>query len=283
MDTKKIREFLLSSQDEIRDEDLQLTSSTEVLEMVEQVESDLVDDYVLGLLSINERDAFEKHYLVTDSRRRKVELARDLKKLAGLNREAGIAPPVQPRSAKLRWPLPVAAAFVAVALLGLYIGFQEPAGNLAVTEVPEVVLETTPEPPKEVVSKAATEDDKTTEEEKDSNRKFTPATITLSPSLLRSGGNEIVLSQEETRVPFLMKLLTEPGARTFSHYSMKVETPEGDSITTSATIVRTSKNAITVSVVGKFERGTYIVYLAGIDTDGGEEVVAEYSFKVVDE
>lgn len=279
MDTKKIREFLLSSQEEIRDEHLTLTASQEISEAVEQVESELVDDYVLDLLSRQDKEAFERNYLVTEARRRRLTLARDLLILALLEHESGGAVPDKKTGKRFLGRVAIAAASLTIALIGIYFSLQKGATDNPQLVISETAVETaTPQQMENTVAEAK---ENAPEDIKESDSRFTPATITLSPGLLRSGGNEIVLSQEETRVPFLMKLLTEPGARTFSNYSMKVETPEGNPVTTSTTIVRIAKNSVTVSVVGKFSNGTYIVYLTGVDVEGGEEILAEYSFRVV--
>ncbi len=52
---------------------------TDILfERIESAELDLINDYVGGRLSPRERQAFEQHYLITESRRDKVALAKDL-------------------------------------------------------------------------------------------------------------------------------------------------------------------------------------------------------------
>lgn len=280
MDTNQIREFFLSSREELKKADYDLTASASNFELAEQVESDLVDDYVFGRLDASERDAFLRNYLVTEARREKVALARGLRTVSAEDYGNPRAIPGSARGFFPRFaiPLAVGASAAVISIVGAYFGFKsrDVIPPQAAVQEPSVQIEKA-ESTKEVPTVEA-QPEKGTDKR---DRKFTPATITLSPGLLRSGGKEIVLSKEETRVPFLMKLLTEPGARTFSNYSIRIETPEGSPVTTSSTIVKVAKAAVTVSVVGKFEPGTYIVYLVGVDAEGSEEAVAEYAFKVV--
>ena len=50
----------------------------ELSEMLSEAENDLIDDYVRGELSPRERERFEHHFLVSERRRERVELARAL-------------------------------------------------------------------------------------------------------------------------------------------------------------------------------------------------------------
>jgi hypothetical protein len=106
----------------------------EFSELLSEAEDDLVDQYVRGELSAQERERFERHFLISKRRREKVGLARALLQL-----QSSSATSVSPSSAKerptavLRWKLlldslrspgpALSYAFAAAALVLLMAGF----------------------------------------------------------------------------------------------------------------------------------------------------------------
>jgi len=286
--SEKIREYFLSSQETLTQMDYDLTADGELFELAVHVEEELVDDYVVGRLSVSEEEAFEMNYLVSDARRDKVAHA---KRLLDLARKGAVDRNDASYGSLPRFMVTAAICLsLIVVSMGLYfLVTQEVKGPEVVTGVVQPSVETDAPPSRGVskdapasVSDAGDDKDVTAKKKPDDRpSRVTPAMVTLSPTNFRSGGREIVLSQEETRVPFLMKLLTEPGARTFSNYAVAIETPEGTAVTTSSTILSIAKSGVTVSVVGRFEGGTYIVYLSGVDAEGTRQPVAEYAFRVM--
>lgn len=281
MDTKKIRTYFLTSQEDLRQEDFELTADSGIFELAEQIESGLVDEYVLGGLSSEERSAFESHYLVTEERRAKVAEAQRLVRAAS---EFGVESSGDANLSWFGWIFAKRFAVPAVAAILIAVGLfayvilkrAEPTEIAKIEQVEEIV------PPAPTVPTVSTDVERPVNTNTGrTSKKFTPATISLSPRNFRNRGREIVILKDDTRVPFLMKLQTEPGAQLFSNYSVRIETPEGGLIPSSTTIVGKNNDAVTVSVVATFETGTYIVYLVGID-DTKYEPVGEYAFRVVD-
>lgn len=81
-----------------------LFTEQQCLERLRVVEDKLVDDYVSDTLSAADRERFEKYYLVSDRRRRKVELAQALKQsLADLTPAATPQPSPTPSTAWQQW------------------------------------------------------------------------------------------------------------------------------------------------------------------------------------
>jgi hypothetical protein len=86
--------------------------NVEALERVREAEVDLIDDYVSGQLSGAEHEAFERRYLTTAARRRRVAVARVLGKAAAA-RSAG-----RKHNRRVRWTAAALAATVAVLVGG---------------------------------------------------------------------------------------------------------------------------------------------------------------------
>jgi CHAT domain-containing protein len=62
--------------------ELQILEETEFAEMLELAENDLIEEYLDGGLSINDQKAFEQNYLISVSRRKKVEFLKAIKTFA---------------------------------------------------------------------------------------------------------------------------------------------------------------------------------------------------------
>lgn len=286
MDAQDIKRYFLTAQDELRQEEIDLTADSETFSFAEQIESELVDDYVLGNLSSLERVAFESCYLNSEARKEKVAEAQRLVRIAAVIPDDASVPSAKPLSGWIS-DMKIAFAFaaaivVAICLIAYSVVRKESPMEIAKTEPSRSVESVeTLAPPAPGVSTEINEAPKAKIEKQ--SKRFTPATISLSPRNFRNQGREIVISVDDTRVPFLLKLETEPGAQLFSTYSIKVETPEGADVAVSATVQQISKTSVTVSVIGKLTPGTFIVYLAGFDPDGSSQPVAEYAFRVVAE
>lgn len=285
MDDNRIRQYFLTSQKELRQEDLDLTADPEVFSLVEEVESELVDDYVLGLLSEFERKAFETHYLVTPARRAKVA---ETERLVQVATDRGSAREADHAIIPFKWfstnklVLGAAAAIFLISVIFILVGIRDrEALEVARLEKPaemESTVETTA-PIRAPLNNLEKSRDKSLEKD---SAKLTSAIISISPRNFRGSGREIVITKEDASSPFLLKLETDPGTRLFSTYVLKIETPEGVLIQSSSTIVSKSKSGVTVSIVGSFEPATYIVYLVGVEKNEETQPVGEYVFRVIE-
>ena len=282
MNDKQIKRFFLSPLEDQRDEDIALTADPAIFEAAEQVESELVDDYVLGVLPASERECFERYYLTTDSRREKVAHAVRLVEIAKRESVTSVAAASRPSRIAVRTFLIGGAIAVlsGTVWVSSWITSDKPAPELSRVSEPLSGPDVTPTMESEA-SQPERQTDSAGPKVKDRSAKVTPATIVLSPSSLRSGGKDIVIPKEKTRVPFLMTLLWEPGARGFSGYSIRIETPEGFEIPSSSKVLKMEKSGVTFSMKSLLEEGTYIVYLNGRTKDGSDERVGEYVLRVV--
>ena len=96
-----------------------LFTEDELIEEIRSVEDELIDDYVIGDLSVDEAAMFEKNFLITDERRQKLRLGKAFRTYAQKAR----AVPSKPSPGPLNWrqlfssSLVRAAAFAAVILI----------------------------------------------------------------------------------------------------------------------------------------------------------------------
>src|SRR3954452_19312096 len=90
----------LTEAEESRVED-RVFSDSDTLAALEDAEADLIDAYVRGSLSDAERRAFERRFLASPSRRKKVEFARALAKVTTQSTVAREAPGVWQRMLRL--------------------------------------------------------------------------------------------------------------------------------------------------------------------------------------
>ena len=82
-ETAEIREYLLGNiqvEDEKRKIEERLMLDDDYFEKVLMQEEELIQDYVDGHLSADERQRFEKHFLISEERRRKIQFARALRR-----------------------------------------------------------------------------------------------------------------------------------------------------------------------------------------------------------
>jgi anti-sigma factor RsiW len=101
--------YLLGELPEAEQESLERSyfSDPALLDRMEAVEDDLIDDYVRGALTPEQRTLFERHFL-NEKRRERVRMAEALRRA------------VPPRRAPVRaWALPLAAALFVAALLAI--------------------------------------------------------------------------------------------------------------------------------------------------------------------
>ena len=106
-----LRRYLLgalSEADEARLEDAYLGDPALVARL-DDAEHDLVDDYVTGALTGDDRTRFERHYLTTAEHRQQVAVARALREAATADVPRPASPP---RASWPGWVLPLAAVVV---------------------------------------------------------------------------------------------------------------------------------------------------------------------------
>jgi hypothetical protein len=87
----------LEAEAEVRFEEAYLEDG-DLFEQVQALEEELIDDYVNGYLSDYERQRFERHYLVSEPRRARIETTRQLVRLCISSSSSRVAVPATSRS-----------------------------------------------------------------------------------------------------------------------------------------------------------------------------------------
>jgi hypothetical protein len=230
-------------------------SDPDFLAEVEAVERDLVDQYVRGEMPAL-RAAFETGYLVSSSRREKVEFARALH-----------AAPVRVRP---RWHLAAAAVLIA-ALGGWFLianrpesgqeqagtGSPVPSGGAGSPTAPSV---SPPAPPGTAAPRVAT--------------------VLLLPTLTRDSGSTPTLAlgeATEVRVQLVLESAEYPA------YRAAIRTASGTEIWRSDRLIAgTSDAGPTITLIvpaARFTSDDYLVRLEGIAANGRVEEMAGYYFR----
>jgi CHAT domain-containing protein/tetratricopeptide (TPR) repeat protein len=131
---KRVRNYLLGELADAgaRQLEEQLLRQDEFVEQVLLIEDELIEDYVRGDLSADERERFERHFLTTPRRRRKLMTVRALKNYASMTAKIAETPVSQRPSwwSTLFAPRWKVAAFASLALLAAvvvwYVAFYQP-------------------------------------------------------------------------------------------------------------------------------------------------------------
>jgi hypothetical protein len=237
-------------------------SDPDFLAEVEAVERDLVDQYVRGEMP-ELRAAFETGYLVSPSRREKVEFARALH--------------AAPARVRPWWKL--AAAAVLVAALGswfLVANRPESGQEQASTETPvpgggpgaaPAPAPPPPAPPAPPGTSAATP---------------RVATVMLLPTLTRGSGSTPMLAlgeATEVRVQLVLESAEYPAYRAAIRTAGGTEIWSGDRL-----IAGASDAGPTITLIvpaARFTSDDYLVRLEGIAANGSVEEIAGYYFRAV--
>src|SRR5215831_2440207 len=99
----------LSQEEQVQVED-RAFADPDYLVVLQSVEVDLIDAYVNGELSPEERRGFERQFLASPERRRKVAFARDLARVAAEAKALEVSPAL--RGTASRGPAPLPASLV---------------------------------------------------------------------------------------------------------------------------------------------------------------------------
>lgn len=120
-----IKSYLLGSLEQARKTQLEerLLNDAELFEELLVAEDELVDQYIAGRLSGDDRERFESHFVVTPDRVRKIEFGRAFYKYLALNDTAGTASAVQVKPSKNQFSFwQVRRPLIAFSLLAV-VGF----------------------------------------------------------------------------------------------------------------------------------------------------------------
>jgi hypothetical protein len=209
IEDKKLRNYFLEnlSPAEIEEIDLQLISDVELAAELDAAETGLLEDYLENSLSVEETELFERKFLVTEERRKRLELVGALKQFAA----TATAPPLDlkskapgffeslttllsPRSLALG-----AGVIVLILVVGLVWTMYRPTGGLD----------------SEVAALNQTD-------LADPGRFKDSTNLALAPGSLRSGGNENSFEAEKLTGNVFFRLALTPQSSPDPVYRVKL-------------------------------------------------------------
>jgi hypothetical protein len=304
LDDELLRKYLLGVLPEAERERLHELSVTddELSGRLDAVENDLVDGYVRGELSQEDREQFKGFYLSSPKRREKVRLAEGFLALEGRTARAADKKAAAQRALtggstrqmpggprfRLQWGL--AAASLALLVMGGYLLFQ----NL---QLRKLLNESRPQPAadpaiarleQQLAQERSAKDQalKELEQARDSQVKLDrlKTVSVLLPPPLRSGGPAPTVSVHPGTDLVVLVLPVE--ADDFPAYQARLKDPRSNQVLWSSPRLTAAPGGERKSVSISFRAGllkqqNYIVDLMGIPGHGAGEVIGGYPFSVV--
>lgn len=268
-----------------------------LLERMQDIETDLADEYVRGLLSRAEQRQFERHYLTTPAHRERVAFARELLRAANEQALPHFVPPKESVWEKLLAALRApqfafgAAVTAAVLLIAgiVWLKYQQ-AGwqqQLARTETERADERRRL---RELETQLAEQNERNAELGAELERlRAESSKPAVSPSLfsfillsgVRGGEQQTLKIPPGTnQIRLQMKIETEAYRRYLANLR---PVDGGQSWNPGPVSAVTGKSDTTVSVkvsANKLSPGDYILTLTGVDATGSTEEINRYSFRV---
>ena len=262
----EIRQYLLGtlSEDAQQKVEERLMTEETFLEELTLAEGELIDDYVGERLTAAERAEFERHFLATEERRRRLRFTRALSRYADAHALATAAAGEVAEPEAAREPLPPAAPTFGERLRAFWVGLSPAArGGLALACVAVIVgalwlvRPAAPSPPRTFFA------------------------LTLAPG---SGDRAAGPAPSKARLPLgadaLKLVLTLPaGSATADTYRAEMQTHTGR-VEAVEVIGRDERSVSAVVPEARLARGQYIVRLHAVGADKTERPVGTYLFEV---
>jgi len=292
--------------------ELEASADEELAERVQLIERELIDDYIRGTLSSEDADCFEQNYLTTEVRRHRLNVSKNLWKIASEQPKVSVVPEVSGWQKLFGGRKALRLAFACAALLVFCtIGFYLLTLQISKTDVAEVRepdesfrIENSPiqnsEEPAVQSSEGSTSSSKIPAQnrEKEKNaaapQKNQPETkiaansknverykpsltiiAKLLPGSLRDEGEQFInITPEAKSVKMLLSPAGEPN--NYKNYRVVMKTPENETILTFSNL----KSLSATIPVEKLENRTYIIFLEGQNDKAEFESISEYTFRV---
>jgi len=301
----KSKKYLLGKSDEIEAErfEEELSADENLFEEFCLAESELIDDYLAYRLSSDERRAFETNYLTTETRREKLETARNF--LSAIKEDSAKSEKTHGGfftflENQLLWRFAFGGLLVLILLGAVYFLDQSRQKNeiaKLVEPVKEIVNETerkeleNVQKPSENVGKKSVAEQKTSEnkeyskiiaENKPTVAAKTPETnggkmlgFVLLPETLRSEGEQFIkFPKQISKVKLKLELPAE--SEKYESYQVTLKNAEGETISKQTDLKDTNVTLPTE----KLQKQTYILYLEGKKAKNSPESIAEFTFRV---
>ncbi len=269
-----------------------------LLEQIQDIETDLVDEYVRGALPQAERRQFELHYLTTPAHKERVAFARELLRAAN---EQALPQSVQPKESF--WEKLLAGLFgprfdfgtaLATAVLLLLVGggwlaiqktlWQQSRNQERIAELQRI---------RELENQIAQQTERNAELTAELARLNERMNTKPTPTAAQTVFSFILLSgvrggQQQTLKPpsgtDQIRLQMKLESSNYQRYSVSIRPVDGgQSLTPQPASATTNQTGVTVSVkipASKLSSGDYILTLTGMDVTGATEEINRYSFRV---
>lgn len=277
-----IRRYLLGDlHEEQREEiELRLLTDEELQTLLSEAQDDLIDDYVLGILSERERSLFQNNFLLTPERLHKLRLSQALAKYTGMNAADSQASqtavvPAAPWQKPLRFlqqqRFALAIAVIIIAVMIGYAGWSIYRHRQLETRVAELRKQRV----------------RVEQELKNLN----VGQLSDQQSMITLPLNQLVRDAGDKRLAVItgginiLQLRLELDEDKFSVYRAVIETGEGTEIYTVDELKAKSEGDAQVILLNLPSRllptGDYQVHLIGITTGNGSVDSGLYPFQVV--
>lgn len=274
-----IRKYLLGDLDDVRQEEVEerLLCDDSFAERLYSTQDNLIDDYVFNLLPADERERFEKNFILTDERRKKLLFTQTLESYVS---RGEIRQPEGDHLLPQWWKNPLlflrehkawSATGLAVVILLIFLtpkiaSWLKPTGSASLSQnrasIERQIAELNKQP-------------------FDPNL-HAPNTLELllQPILLREGG-EIKKAVLKGDIKILNLKLVLPEVR-YGSYRALVQTVEGrEPFTIEGLKPQAGAADLLLRIPSEFlSTGDYQIELKGIASDGQEEDAARYNFQV---
>ncbi len=305
-DEQKLRGYLTGKLPEA--EQLQIEteylSSDEAFECLEEIENDLVDEYVRGEMSALERSLFEQNYLNSPSHRQKVLLSQNLLRAATTERKYVENKAAAPASSwwtnlfsgitfrQFAWAM--AAVFITVLCGWLLLIPQSPTVKIQeiakVDPTPQTASPTPePQPSKSETLKPETQNPKLNDPKPDT-RHLTPVFLlrgafdinqtrgigskNSSPDSTKS--QTLAIEKGVEKLTLQMKLEGE----SYPKYHAEIRAVDTNKAFTLTTRTKSTKNISLTIPAARLAATDYILTLSGVTAAGEVEEINQYPFRI---
>ena len=313
-----IRRFLLGEMpaDERTAFEKKFIADEHLFDETRVVEDELIENYVREMLSAADREKFERSFLATEPRRRRVAFARTM--LDKLSEKTVVAEKIETvKNSVTIWDsvanlfkTPQLAFGAAFALLVLIFGGWLLSRN---SNQPEIVQQNTPSPTLEIVQSNQTQNSLTDQlnlpnvnanrAEKSAANKNTsinvnrespngnqnsntakPNAVGIAPVLalfagtVRSTGKmpELILPKNAPGINLQLNL----ESRDYKIYRVEIVNPDGNLVFHNNRLIAGSSKINFFVPAAKLRQGDYMVKLSALNSQNEDESVADYTFRV---
>lgn len=280
-------------------------ADAELTEQAQIVETELADEYLRGVLSVDERRAFEENYLTTEARRERLRSAEMLWKIANEHQTTTETVPTFWQSISANYRILAFGGLAAAIILGAFGLFwlnsnknREIAGQVNTNQTvnsnaPNQTVETPPNVNavsgnlninsinSQKPNINAAPKPPATPEIKPTPQPLEPpapilATFVLFPGTLRSEGEQSIKIAPNTDKINLRLTLPKDAAK-YQTYRATLKTADGETVFTAPNL----KSLNLFLPARKLENQTYLVLLEGQNSpEKADEPVADYTFRV---